>query len=52
MLSGEARPIVIFEKLAFGRFSFLIGHIEISIFSLMVPEITVLFSYTSGTGMT
>src|ERR1700691_5067061 len=29
MLSGEARPIVIFEKVALGRFSFLIAILQL-----------------------
>jgi hypothetical protein len=35
MLSGEARPIVIFEKVALGRFSFLIAILQLCGFCLV-----------------
>src|SRR5579872_3530953 len=37
MLSGEARPIVIFEKVALGRFSFLIAILQYAVFVLSNP---------------
>jgi hypothetical protein len=37
MLSGEAKPIVIFEKVALGRFSFLIAILQYPVFVLSNP---------------
>jgi len=37
MLSGDARPIVIFEKVALGRFSFLIAILQLCGFLQLTP---------------
>jgi len=37
MLSGEAKPMVIFEKVALGRFSFLIAILQYAVFFFIPP---------------